>query len=318
MQQWNRIGWLLLVLGFRTGLKGQDVAFYLDQMNTDAAIDPSFNARIDTIWSHTQRGIIDSTDYTEAVRELQRYYDRAASEITGDKAELFAYFLLLRFQDYPAIIDRFEGRMGDYNHRAFTTIGEIYRRASFNYLGGGITAYQSRLDSLSATVRSPDFTDFLRSALDIQVGQEAPPFELRDLNGRVYHSDSLRGKVIVLDFWSTSCAPCINEIPEIRAMHEKYGGRSDFTLISISCDRDVSRWNDFIHQRDLNWPQVIDRPEDGGLPTRIGVMTAKYKAQGIPKYILIDREGIIRYNSHLSNNRFIPDAVVNRQLRTGN
>ncbi len=43
-------------------------------------------------------------------------------------------------------------------------------------------------------------------------------------------------------------------------------------------------------------------------------MIAKYKALGVPKYILIDREGIIRYNSHLSDNRFIPDAVVDWHL----
>jgi thiol-disulfide isomerase/thioredoxin len=300
---------LLSLLGLV--LPAQNVAFYIDQMNTDPAVDPTVNARIDSIWSDTERGAIDSVTYPEAVRYLQGYYDGKTNEITSDKAELYAYFLLLRFKDYPAIIDRFENRTGQYNHRAFTTIGEIYRRAFMRQEGTGLTDYQTHLDSLSRLEDSEEFTKFLVAALDLQPGQPAPAFEIRDSEGRVYHSDSLIGKVVVLDFWATWCTPCIAEIPEIRRMHEKYADRSDFVLISVSRDTDVERWKDFLARNQLDWPQAIDTPRDGA---RIGDMVEAYRARGVPKYILIDREGYVRYNSHLAELRFIPDSLVDRYL----
>jgi thiol-disulfide isomerase/thioredoxin len=87
-----------------------------------------------------------------------------------------------------------------------------------------------------------------------------PPFMLRDLDGRELSSASLRGKVVILNFWATWCGPCRAEIPDLVALQEKY--RDRIVVIGISEDEsgpDVVR--QFAARFDVNYPIVMKTPE---------------------------------------------------------
>ena len=307
---------LLCTLALFAGsvLRGQDVGYYLNEMNTAPGRDTGFNAVIDSLWSDVQADIIDAEKYPNAVRLLRRYYDKHTNEITGDKAELYSYFVLLKYEDYPAIIDRFEARMGTYNHRAFTTIGDIYRRAYIRHNQTDLTGYAEQVERLAEGNTSEDFQNFLTRVMDLQFGQPAPTFEVTDLEGREYVLDSLRGKVVLLDFWATWCRPCVAEIPRVKELYEQYRDHKDFVMIGISLDDREAVWKKFVAERGLDWVQVLDLGRAGS-SRHSSPLAQEYKALGVPKYILIDKQGLIRYNSHLAN-MLPPDAeVIERYLQ---
>ena len=88
----------------------------------------------------------------------------------------------------------------------------------------------------------------------------APEFAARDLDGRDVSSASLRGKVVIVNFWATWCPPCRAEIPDLIALQEKYGDR--LQIIGISQDEappDVVKR--FAAQHKINYPVVMTTPE---------------------------------------------------------
>ncbi|MCC6165526.1 MAG: TlpA family protein disulfide reductase [Acidobacteria bacterium] len=106
-----------------------------------------------------------------------------------------------------------------------------------------------------------------------------------DMDGRRWTAADLRGRVVVVDFWATWCAPCWTEIPWLRRIHERYGdGR--VRVIGVSLDtterRTLVAW---MNQRRVDWPQMWDaRGYDGDLARRFGVDT-------LPRSLLIAPDG---------------------------
>jgi peroxiredoxin len=115
------------------------------------------------------------------------------------------------------------------------------------------------------------------------IGQAAPDFALPDLNGTRVKLSSLRGKIILLDFWSITCAPCIHEMPMVEAIGESYKTK-DVVLLGISFDQsDKSKKWLLQHQHSL--PTLTD--------TYFAVSDL-YTVQGIPSLVLVGRDGKIK------------------------
>ena len=68
-----------------------------------------------------------------------------------------------------------------------------------------------------------------------RIGDPAPGFRLTDLGGRPVDLKDYRGKVVLIDFWATWCVTCIDELPALKALYEKYKG-DNFELLAISVD----------------------------------------------------------------------------------
>lgn len=112
-----------------------------------------------------------------------------------------------------------------------------------------------------------------------------PDFELVTLGGDYLTSEDLRGKVILLDFWGTWCAPCVAAIPSLRQMSRRMND-DPFVLLSVSADHDEALLRDFIGKHRMEWPQVWDK--DHGF-------TEKCKVNRFPTYLLVSHEGEIVY-----------------------
>lgn len=113
-------------------------------------------------------------------------------------------------------------------------------------------------------------------------GHPAPDFKLSDLNGNTVTLTSMRGKVVLLDFWSTSCGPCIREMPMIEATGNAH--KSDLITWGVSFDRP---------DRDRKWMLQHQRT----LPTLSDAdffVSDRYKVQGIPALVLIGKDGKVR------------------------
>lgn len=116
----------------------------------------------------------------------------------------------------------------------------------------------------------------------------APEFSFTSLQGEYISLEDLLGKVVVLDFWGTWCRPCVDSVPSLRSMHKKYSKESSFVLIGISSDSDEEVWKDFTEKNKMIWPQYRDK--DRRIHRAFGV-------RAFPTYIVIDHEGIVRFQS---------------------
>lgn len=113
----------------------------------------------------------------------------------------------------------------------------------------------------------------------------APAFALRDLDGREFSLASLRGQVVLLDFWATWCAPCRKSMPELEALHQRYRARG-VTVLGVSIDEgSPKKVRGFVKARRLTYPIAID--------TDRAPAWAAYKVKAVPAAFLIDRDGRI-------------------------
>lgn len=113
------------------------------------------------------------------------------------------------------------------------------------------------------------------------VGQVAPAFALNDLAGQKVEMAGLRGKVVLLDFWATWCAPCREEIPHFVEMQEKYRGQG-LEIVGVSVDDSAEPVRKFYQEYKMNYPVVMGDEKLAGAYG--GVL-------GLPIAFLIDRDG---------------------------
>jgi peroxiredoxin len=117
-----------------------------------------------------------------------------------------------------------------------------------------------------------------------KVGQAAPDISLPDTDGKALQLSSLKGKIVVIDFWASWCGPCRQESPFNVEMYDAYKNKG-FTFFSVSLDRNKEAWKKAIKKDGLYWPQhVLDA--QGEAATRYGV-------EAIPATFVIGRDGKI-------------------------
>jgi peroxiredoxin len=120
----------------------------------------------------------------------------------------------------------------------------------------------------------------------IKVGNEAPELLLPMPNDKELALSSLRGKVVLIDFWASWCGPCRKELPNVKKAYEKYKSKG-FEIYGVSLDKERSAWIEAISEEGLTWPQVSDLKFWQSEAAQI------YAVQSIPYTVLIDRDGKI-------------------------
>lgn len=120
----------------------------------------------------------------------------------------------------------------------------------------------------------------------LAIGAEAPEIELQNPNGEMVKLSSLRGKVVLIDFWASWCKPCRIENPNVVRMYKKYNPKG-FEIFGVSLDKSKQAWVDAIAQDQLTWLHVSDLQfwNSKGAKT--------YNVSSIPKTFLIDENGKI-------------------------
>jgi len=117
--------------------------------------------------------------------------------------------------------------------------------------------------------------------------QIAPDIQLEDLNGKVIALSSLKGQVVLLDFWASWCKPCRQENPTVVAAYEKYKAKG-FTIYSVSLDENKTAWKNAIKADNLSWVNHVS-----DLKGWQSSAAALYGVQSIPASFLIDVNGVI-------------------------
>ena len=112
----------------------------------------------------------------------------------------------------------------------------------------------------------------------------APPFDLPDLNGGRVSLDSLKGKVVVVDFWAIWCGPCIKEIPEYAEFYRKNQPRGIEVVGIVMDSGSPQEINDFVRDYQIPYRQLIGDEKTG---EAFGVN------QGFPTTFVLDAKGTI-------------------------
>lgn len=109
----------------------------------------------------------------------------------------------------------------------------------------------------------------------------------RDLEGETWTDERLRGRVVLLDFWASWCAPCLAAIPDLQQL-QRLTGDGRFVLLGVALDtgprRDLVR---FVRTREMGWPQLWDGRGFSGKLAR------RFEVEALPRTVLLDREGRI-------------------------
>jgi cytochrome c biogenesis protein CcmG, thiol:disulfide interchange protein DsbE len=136
------------------------------------------------------------------------------------------------------------------------------------------------------------------------VGQRAPEFVRHDLSGHTIDLDGMRGKVVLLNFWATWCAPCQTEMPAFNSWLRDFGAQG-FAVIGISMDDDGQAVRRLVEKINIAYPIAMG---DAKLGSQFG------KVLGLPKTFLIARDGRIVYQFQGEADLRVMEARVKEAL----
>ncbi len=116
-------------------------------------------------------------------------------------------------------------------------------------------------------------------------GGAAPPLELEDLKGGKHRLADYRGKVVLINFWATWCAPCREEMPSIERLRASLENRP-FAVLAINLAEPESRIAKFLEAMPLGFPVLLDRDAKAA---------RAWQAKMLPATYIVGPDGAIRY-----------------------
>lgn len=150
--------------------------------------------------------------------------------------------------------------------------------------------YYEKLDAgLTKALPENSYTKMFHSRVSelnrISIGSEAPEITLNTPDGKTIALSSLRGKVVLIDFWASWCRPCRAENPNVVKMYNTYKDKG-FDIYSVSLDKEKDAWVKAIADDNLSWPSHVS-----DLGFWQSSVVKLYNISGIPFTCLLDKEG---------------------------
>jgi peroxiredoxin len=117
------------------------------------------------------------------------------------------------------------------------------------------------------------------------LGKPAPEFRLKDVDGRETTLASLRGKTVLLDFWATWCAPCRGSMPDVQTLSDQFQAQG-LVVLGIDTNESAELAREYFAEQKFSFANLLGSGSD---------VMKDYGANGIPRVVLIDKDGVVRY-----------------------
>lgn len=164
-----------------------------------------------------------------------------------------------------------------------------------NLIANSVNLQLKQMDSLialidSSLISNPYMTSVLYARKRISItetGKIFPIFSFKDTLGVNTDIQNYRGKILLIDFWSSWCKPCRAEIPSLKKILSKYG-KKDFEIIGVSLDDDKQEWLKAIEKDKQTWKHFCSFQ-----PFQENQIAQYFSISAIPDNYLINKSGII-------------------------
>lgn len=215
-------------------------------------------------------------------------FAKDALKITkGERSNYNETYALLAEKALPVKVYQKELEQFVKNGKFTSEIKDILKRAyeKQNKNAGGFDNYMTALEKES-------YLKLLEELRKSMLSETAPSFALLDLDGKTVSASSLRGKVVVVDFWATWCGPCKASFPGMQKMVTKYKDDESVKFVFIDTwereDNKEKNAADFINSNKYTFHVLMDNADK---------VVSDFKVEGIPTKFVIDKEGLIRFKS---------------------
>jgi thiol-disulfide isomerase/thioredoxin len=291
----NNVAALLLKGGEKISLNSD-----FNQMSISAEVTGSEDTKIMHEFSFKQKIFFDTMQSYKRDIEALDYEESAKREIIIQKAEkvkedfnAFKYNFINNNLHSPAVYMAASELYDivneiDYLKKIEKTMFEHMKGSPFHNAVSQKIAQANQ--AISNAARQKQMVADQKSAFanaGISIGNKAPDLNFPNPSGKNISLSSLKGKIVLLDFWASWCKPCRAENPNVVRLYKQYKDKG-FTIYSYSLDKDAEKWKGAIQQDGLTWPY-----HTSDLKGWQAAGSAIYNVQSIPQTFLIGRDGDI-------------------------
>lgn len=171
------------------------------------------------------------------------------------------------------------------NDVASTYFFERYLMAN-KTLDDVLAYYDNLTDRVKKSAPGKALRQKIEDMQQVNLGGMAPNFELTTPEGTKISLYSLRGRIVLLDFWASWCGPCLAEVPNLKAIYDKYHSKG-LEILGVSLDEKDAAWKAAIEKKGLTWKH------GSSLKGWKCPIAQRFKVTGIPRMYIIDAKGKI-------------------------
>jgi peroxiredoxin len=166
----------------------------------------------------------------------------------------------------------------------YTRWRDFARLTIVGLLFGGALGVALTLGRPSFSGSAADEAEDSGGALSLAIGSTAPDFELTTPDGEVFHLSEQKGKLVIINFWATWCAPCRLEMPVLQEQQD-WVGEGDLIILAVNNDEPAHEIREFGTELGITFPLLMDPG---------GEIQKAYRVRAYPTTYFLDRRGIIR------------------------